>query len=621
MKKRGVMIVIGLLLFLVGLFFPFDTLWINLAINIVAYLLLGYDVLYRAVRNIMHGKIFDENFLMSVATFGAFFIKAYSEAVSVMLFYQIGEFFQDRAVEKSRKSITDLMAITPDHANLIQGENVVVVDPADVNIDDQIIIKPGERIPLDAIVVSGTSTLDTSSLTGEALPREVMVDSPIVSGCINLTSPICARVTALYEDSTVNKVLELVETATNRKSRSEQFIAKFAKVYTPIVVGLAVVIAIIPPLIFPGESFSDWIYRALTFLVVSCPCALVLSIPLSFFGGIGGASRLGILVKGSNYLEMLAKTNLYVFDKTGTLTKGVFKVQEIHAIGLSKEKLLELAAYVESASSHPIALSLRRAYQKEINYLRIGSIQEKGGFGIIAVVDGNTILVGNRKLMLENNIHVNEKESAGTLIHIAIKGKYAGWIRIADEVKSESANVVADLKQNLDSDVVMLTGDKRDVGERVANELKIDRAYTELLPDGKVTQIEKIMVDKQTKGKVAFVGDGINDAAVIARADVGIAMGAMGSDAAIEAADVVIMNDQLSRIPAATRISKKTVRIANENIVMAIGVKVLVLVLSAINLASMWMAIFADVGVSLIAILNASRAMNTKKFMPKSVLR
>ncbi len=617
MKHRGKLIIVGLIFLAAAAIVPFNNDWLNPVLYGLSYLLLGYDVLYKALKNILHGKIFDENFLMSIATIGAFIIGEFAEGVAVMLFYQVGEYFQDRAVEKSRRSIADLMAITPDHANLLQGDSIVEVNPNDVNIGDVILIKTGERIPLDAIVISGESQIDTSSLTGESIPRDVTVGSPIVSGCINLSTPLTARTVSLYEDSTVNKILDLVENATNRKSRSELFIARFAKVYTPIVVGIAVLLATVPPLLFPGEIFYDWFYRALAFLVVSCPCALVISVPLSFFGGIGGASKLGILVKGSNYMEVLAKADVFVFDKTGTLTKGVFDVQEIHAINITKEKLLEFAAYAENASTHPIALSLKKAYAKEINLLRIGKVQEKSGYGISAVIDGEAVLAGNMKFMLENKISIPTTEAEGTLVHLAVNGAYAGWISIADEIKSDSAKAIRLIKNDLTSYTVMLTGDKNDVGQRIGRKLRIDKVYTELLPKDKVDHVEKIIAEKDNNGKVAYVGDGINDAAVLARADVGIAMGAMGSDAAIEAADIVIMNDELSKIPVAMRISRKTLRIAYQNIVMAIGIKVLVLGLSAVGFASMWMAIFADVGVTLLAILNASRTLNTKSFINK----
>ena len=617
MKHRGKLIIVGLIVLAAAAIVPFNNEWLNPVLYGLSYLLLGYDVLYKALKNILHGKIFDENFLMSIATIGAFIIGEFAEGVAVMLFYQVGEYFQDRAVEKSRRSIADLMAITPDHANLLQGDSIVEVNPNDVNIGDVILIKTGERIPLDAIVISGESQIDTSSLTGESIPREVTVGSPIVSGCINLSTPLTARTVSLYEDSTVNKILDLVENATNRKSRSELFIARFAKVYTPIVVGIAVLLATVPPLFFPGEIFYDWFYRALAFLVVSCPCALVISVPLSFFGGIGGASKLGILVKGSNYMEVLAKADVFVFDKTGTLTKGVFDVQEIHAINITKEKLLEFAAYAENASTHPIALSLKKAYAKEINLLRIGKVQEKSGYGISAVIDGEAVLAGNMKFMVENKISIPTTEAEGTLVHLAVNGAYAGWISIADEIKSDSAKAIRLIKNDLTSYTVMLTGDKNDVGQRIGRKLRIDKVYTELLPKDKVDHVEKMIAEKNNNGKVAYVGDGINDAAVLARADVGIAMGAMGSDAAIEAADIVIMNDELSKIPVAMRISRKTLRIAYQNIVMAIGIKVLVLGLSAVGFASMWMAIFADVGVTLLAILNASRTLNTKSFINK----
>lgn len=549
---------------------------------------------------------------MSIATIGAFFIGEYPEGVAVMLFYQVGELFQSYAVGKSRKSIASLMDIRPDYANVKKGDELVKVDPDEVQIGDIIVIKAGEKIPLDGKVIEGSSMIDTSALTGESVPREVEVGSDILSGCININGVITAEVTKEFGESTVSKILDLVENASSKKSNSEQFITKFARYYTPVVVIIAVFLAIIPPLVIDGATFSDWIYRALAFLVVSCPCALVISIPLSFFGGIGGASKKGVLVKGSNYLEALAETEIVVFDKTGTLTKGVFNVQEIHPEGVSKEELLELTAHAESYSNHPISLSLKRAYSKEIDNGRISDVEEISGHGVIATVDGKKVMAGNIKLMKMMDIPYFKGELIGTIVHVAVNNKYIGYIVIADEVKEDSAQAIKELKAANIKQTVMLTGDNKSIGSKVAKELGLDKVYAELLPADKVEKLEELFSQKSKKGKLAFVGDGINDAPVLARADIGIAMGGLGSDAAIEAADVVIMTDEPSKIATAMKISKKTLKISHQNIVFAIGIKIIVLILSAFGIATMWAAIFADVGVTIIAVLNAFRALNVK---------
>ena len=549
---------------------------------------------------------------MSIATIGAFFIGEYPEGVAVMLFYQVGELFQSYAVGKSRKSIASLMDIRPDYANVKKGDELVKVDPDEVQIGDIIVIKAGEKIPLDGKVIEGSSMIDTSALTGESVPREVEVGSDILSGCININGVITAEVTKEFGESTVSKILDLVENASSKKSNSEQFITKFARYYTPVVVIIAVFLAIIPPLVIDGATFSDWIYRALAFLVVSCPCALVISIPLSFFGGIGGASKKGVLVKGSNYLEALAETEIVVFDKTGTLTKGVFNVQEIHPEGVSKEELLELTAHAESYSNHPISLSLKRAYSKELDNGRISDVEEISGHGVIATVDGKKVMAGNIKLMKMMDIPYFKGELIGTIVHVAVNNKYIGYIVIADEVKEDSAQAIKELKAANIKQTVMLTGDNKSIGSKVAKELGLDKVYAELLPADKVEKLEELFSQKSKKGRLAFVGDGINDAPVLARADIGIAMGGLGSDAAIEAADVVIMTDEPSKIATTMKISKKTLKIAHQNIVFAIGIKIIVLILSAFGITTMWAAIFADVGVTIIAVLNAFRALNVK---------
>lgn len=612
MTKRLWRIIIGAAVLATAVLLSLNNEWLQIALFIISYIIVGGDVVKRAVKNIFKGQVFDENFLMSIATIGAFFIGEYPEGVAVMLFYQVGELFQSYAVGKSRKSIASLMDIRPDYANVKKGDELVKVDPDEVQIGDIIVIKAGEKIPLDGKVIEGSSMIDTSALTGESVPREVEVGSDILNGCININGVITAEVTKEFGESTVSKILDLVENASSKKSNSEQFITKFARYYTPVVVIIAVFLAIIPPLVIDGATFSDWIYRALAFLVVSCPCALVISIPLSFFGGIGGASKKGVLVKGSNYLEALAETEIVVFDKTGTLTKGVFNVQEIHPEGVSKEELLELTAHAESYSNHPISLSLKRAYSKEIDNGRISDVEEISGHGVIATVDGKKVMAGNIKLMKMMDIPYFKGELIGTIVHVAVNNKYIGYIVIADEVKEDSAQAIKELKAANIKQTVMLTGDNKSIGSKVAKELGLDKVYAELLPADKVEKLEELFSQKSKKGKLAFVGDGINDAPVLARADIGIAMGGLGSDAAIEAADVVIMTDEPSKIATTMKISKKTLKIAHQNIVFAIGIKIIVLILSAFGITTMWAAIFADVGVTIIAVLNAFRALNVK---------
>ena len=612
MTKRLWRIIIGAAVLATAVLLSLNNEWLQIALFIISYIIVGGDVVKRAVKNIFKGQVFDENFLMSIATIGAFFIGEYPEGVAVMLFYQVGELFQSYAVGKSRKSIASLMDIRPDYANVKKGDELVKVDPDEVQIGDIIVIKAGEKIPLDGKVIEGSSMIDTSALTGESIPREVEVGSDILSGCININGVITAEVTKEFGESTVSKILDLVENASSKKSNSEQFITKFARYYTPVVVIIAVFLAIIPPLVIDGATFSDWIYRALAFLVVSCPCALVISIPLSFFGGIGGASKKGVLVKGSNYLEALAETEIVVFDKTGTLTKGVFNVQEIHPEGVSKEELLELTAHAESYSNHPISRSLKRAYRKEIDNGRISDVEEISGHGVIATVDGKKVMAGNIKLMKMMDIPYFKGELIGTIVHVAVNNKYIGYIVIADEVKEDSAQAIKELKAANIKQTVMLTGDNKSIGSKVAKELGLDKVYAELLPADKVEKLEELFSQKSKKGKLAFVGDGINDAPVLARADIGIAMGGLGSDAAIEASDVVIMTDEPSKIATTMKISKKTLKIAHQNIVFAIGIKIIVLILSAFGITTMWAAIFADVGVTIIAVLNAFRALNVK---------
>ncbi len=610
-RKRMLRIIISAVLYTIAILLPLDGI-AKLAVFLMVYGLIGGDILLKAGKNIIRGQVFDENFLMAVATVGAFFLKEYPEGVAVMLFYQIGEWFQSYAVSKSRRSISELMDIRPDYANVFRDGQLVQVDPEEVRAGDTVIVKPGERIPLDGIVTEGVSTIDTSALTGESVPRDIQAGQDIISGCINQTGRLTIQVTKEFGQSTVAKILELVENASDKKSRSENFITKFARFYTPVVVIAAVLLAVLPPLI-TGQEFSIWISRALTFLVISCPCALVISIPLSFFGGIGGASKSGVLVKGSNYLEALADTEVVVFDKTGTLTKGSFAVSKIQPEDIPADELLEIAACAEDYSNHPIAVSIKKAYGREVDSSRITDIEEIPGHGVKAVIDGKETLAGNVKLMKKENIPYENAVSAGTIVYLAIEGRYAGYISIEDEIKEDSRQAIRDLKAAGIRKTVMLTGDADTVGKKVAEELKLDKAYTELLPADKVERMEELMQEKSAKGKLAFVGDGINDAPVLARADIGIAMGGLGSDAAIEAADVVIMTDEPSKIAKVMKISKKTLRIVKQNIILALGVKGIVLVLGAFGLASMWAAVFSDVGVSVIAILNAIRALNIKK--------
>ena len=612
MKKKSFKIIISLILFLIAMIINFDNELINKCIFIIAYIIVGLEIVRKALRNIFRGKVFDENFLMTVATVGAFGIGEFPEAVAVMLFYQVGELFQSYAVDKSRKSIASLMDIRPDYANIEKDGKVLKVDPDDVKIGDIIIIKPGEKVPLDGIVIEGNTSLDTKALTGESLPREVTPGDEILSGSINISGLVKVKVSKEYGESTVSKILDLVENASSKKSKSENFITKFAKYYTPIVVIIAILLVLVPVIFFGGE-FSDWIYRALSFLVVSCPCALVISIPLSFFGGIGGASKMGILIKGSNYLEAIASTEIIVFDKTGTLTEGIFEVQKINPKDIDENDLLENAAYAECYSNHPISLSIKRAYGKQIDKSKIKSTEELSGRGIVAIINGKNVLVGNEKLLNENNIEFEKNNDIGTILYVAIDKKYVGNIVIADKIKEDAKDSIMSLKKSNIKQAVMLTGDRKAVGENVAGILGIDKVYTELLPDGKVEKVEELLKKKSEKGKLAFVGDGINDAPVLALADIGIAMGGLGADSAIEAADIVLMTDEPSKIVDTIKLSKKTMKIVKENIIFAISIKVLVLILSAIGISTMWEAVFADVGVSIIAILNALRVLNVKK--------
>ena len=614
-KRRLKLIIISTVLFLFALIFPFGKVFsgkaaeiIPMIIYLAAYLTIGWKVLYKAGRNILNGQIFDENFLMCIATIGAICLRDYKEAVAVMLFYQVGELFEDYAVGKSRESIAAMMDLRPDHANLVRGDTVEEVDPDEVEPGDIILIKPGERVPLDGIVIEGESRLDTAALTGESVPRGIGPDEEIYSGSVNLSGLLHVRVTKAFGESTVARILELVENASDKKSRSENFITRFAAVYTPAVVISAVLLAVIPPLFFHG-SWSTWINRALIFLVVSCPCALVISIPLSFFGGIGGASRKGILVKGSNYLEALADVRTIVFDKTGTLTNGTFIVTAVHPDIISEEALLEYAAHAEAFSSHPIAVSIKTAWGDEIDLNRITSNEEYSGKGLRSVVDGKNILIGNMVLMEEQDIHAHECHMNGTIIHVAVDGLYAGHIVISDTLKPDSEEAIRSLKAQGIRRTVMLTGDKEAVAGSVAEQIGIDDYYADLLPQDKVEILENLLGENRASEKLAFVGDGINDAPVLTRADVGIAMGAMGSDAAIEAADVVLMNDKPSDIVKAIAIARKTLSIVRQNIIFALGVKLLVLVLAAFGYANMWMAVFADVGVAFLAILNAMRCL------------
>ncbi len=615
MKKRMIRVIAGGAIYFLTMLWTHILFKINTNIELIffliAYFIVGGDVVKKAVQNIGRGQIFDENFLMMIATVGAFLVGEYPEGVAVMLFYQVGELFQSYAVNKSRKSISQLMDIRPDYANVYRNGEVIEVDPAEVLVGDIILIKPGERVPLDGVVRKGTTSLDTMALTGESIPRDVMTGEEVISGCVNITGVIDVEVTKEFGDSTVVKILELVEHAASKKSDSENFISKFARYYTPIVVICAVLLAIIPPIVL-GGGFETWVYRALTFLVISCPCALVISIPLGFFGGIGGAGKAGVLIKGSNYLEALSEAGIVVMDKTGTLTKGNFKVDEVHAVGVSKEELLEITAHAELYSNHPISKSLKDAYGIEIDSSRVRDIEEIAGHGVHGFVDNREIFVGNTKLMVQQGIVYQESTAVGTVIHIAERGHYLGYISIIDELKEDSRKAISELQKAGIRKIVMLTGDRKVTADDVAHKLGIKEVYAELLPGDKVDRMEELLSHKSDKTKLIFVGDGMNDAPVLARADIGIAMGGLGSDAAIEAADIVIMTDEPSKIVTAMKISKKTLVIVKQNIVFAIGVKVLVLLLAAFGIASMWAAVFADVGVAVIAILNAMRAMSIR---------
>ena len=607
-KKKEVIIIISAVLFAIALFVKINQT-LQLILMLVAYILLGKDTVLKAVKNVEKGDFFDENFLMTIATLGAIIIGEYPEAVAVMLFYEIGELFQSYAINKSRKSIADMMDIKPEYANVIRDNKSQKVDPDEVKIDEIIEIKPGERVPLDAIIVKGETTLDTSALTGESVPVEVREGATILSGCININALILAKVTKEYFDSTVNKVLDLVENAASKKSTSERLITRFAKIYTPIVIGLAVLLAIFPPIISGEYNFRVWIFRALSFLVVSCPCAFVISIPLSFFSGIGAASRAGVLIKGGNYLEALSKVDTVVLDKTGTLTKGVFNVQKVIVIdkNIKEDEFISLVAMAESGSNHPISKSIQKYYNKEIDTNSINSIKEISGKGIEAVINNKKILVGNEKLIdVPNDIIIND---IGTILYVEIENKFAGYIVISDEIKKDAKKAIKGLKDIGIKKSIMLTGDVEKVAKKVGEELGLDEIYSNLLPQDKVSKFEEIIKNKNSKGNVVFVGDGINDAPVLARADVGIAMGAMGSDAAIEAADVVIMTDEPSKIVTAIKSSKKTMKIAMQNIILAFGVKAIALILSALGIADMWMAVFADTGVTILAVLNSFRAL------------
>ncbi len=606
MKKEIIKILTSLVLLLIALLVPIDNQIIKITIYVIAYLVVGFEVLKEAIENIFKGKVFDENFLMTIATIGAFAIGEYPEAVTVMLLYQVGETFQYYAVDNSKKSIENLMNIRPDFANVLRENAEIKVNPEEVKVGEIIIVKPGEKIPLDGKVIEGESMLDTTALTGESVPRKVNTGDNVFSGCINQTGVLRIQVNKEFGESTVSKILNLVENAEDKKSKSENFITKFAKYYTPVVVILAVIIAIVPPIVIKEASFTEWLYRALSFLVVSCPCALVISIPLSFFAGIGGASKIGVLIKGGNYLEALANVNTVVFDKTGTLTKGVFEVQKVEEVGASKRDIIKYSAYAENYSNHPIAVSIKKAYNEKIDEKLISDIKEISGKGISVKIENKQVLVGNEKLMQESNIEYTKCNEIGTVVYVAIENKYAGYILISDEIKEDSFKAIKELKDNK-KQTIMLTGDKKEVGEDVAKKLGIDKVYTELLPDGKVKKVEELI--KQKSGTLAFVGDGINDAPVLALSDIGIAMGGLGSDAAIEAADIVIMTDEPSKVNKAIKISKKAMRIVKQNIVFAISIKALVLILSAVGITTMWEAVFADVGVSVIAVLNAIRIL------------
>ena len=615
-KKMLIRIIIAAVLIVVFSLLPAEG-YLRFGLFMIPYLVIGYDILKKAFKGILNKQVFDENFLMAVATVGAILLGDYSEGVAVMLFYQIGELFQSYAVGKSRRNISELMDIRPDYANIEKDGTLEQVDPDEVEIGTIIVVQPGEKVPIDGVITEGTSTLNTSALTGESLPRDAKAGDEVISGCINMTGLLKIRTTKEFGESTVSKILELVENSSSRKSKSENFISKFAKYYTPAVCYGALALAFIPPIVLlimgKPAMWGDWIYRALTFLVISCPCALVISIPLSFFAGIGGASNQGILVKGSNYLETLAQTKYVVFDKTGTMTQGVFEVSGIHHNEMPDEKLLEYAALAECSSSHPISKSLQKAYGKPVDRNRVSDIEEISGNGVIAKVDGISVAAGNTKLMNRLGIAYQDCHHVGTVVHMAIDGKYAGHILISDIIKPHAKEAIAELKKAGISKTVMLTGDSKRVADQVAGELGIQEVYSELLPADKVSRVEELLNQKSEKDKLAFVGDGINDAPVLSRADIGIAMGALGSDAAIEAADIVLMDDDPLKISKAIKIARKCIRIVYENIYFAIGIKVLCLILGAVGIANMWMAIFADVGVMIIAVLNAIRALFVKK--------
>lgn len=613
-KKTLIRIIVSFVIFVplfvlehLGVFDKLPNEWILGGIYLVPYIIIGYDIIIKAARNISHGQIFDENFLMMIATFGAFGVKEFEEAVAVMLFYQVGELFQGYAVGKSRQSISEMMDICPEYANIEENGELKQVDPDDVEIGSIIVIKPGEKVPLDGVIIEGNSMLDTAALTGESVPRSAKAGDEIVSGCVNGSGTLKVKTTKAFEDSTVAKILELVENASSKKARVENFITRFAKYYTPVVTIAAVIIAIIPSII--TGNWGDWITRACIFLVISCPCALVISVPLGFFSGIGSASRIGVLVKGSNFLEAVAEVTTIVMDKTGTLTKGEFKVSEIVASGISEERLLEIAAYGESFSTHPIAASIKEAYDNKIDTDRIKDVKEISGHGVELLLDGKETLVGNGKLLKSHNIAYEEHKSGGTVVYVAYDNTFVGAIVISDTIKDGAKEAVADMKKVGVKNVVMLTGDRQKAAEEVAKELGIDTVYSELLPSDKVQKVEELLASKTGKEKVAFVGDGINDAPVLTRADVGIAMGSMGSDAAIEAADIVLMDDDVRKIASTVKIARKTLGVVKQNIVFALGVKFIVLILGALGVANMWEAVFADVGVSVIAILNSMRVL------------
>ncbi|MCI8467374.1 MAG: cadmium-translocating P-type ATPase [Bacilli bacterium] len=601
------------IIMLLGMSLPFQDFFYNQILFIIAYMIIGYDIIIKSCKNILRGKVFDENFLMTIATIGAILIKEYNEAVAVMLFYQIGELFQSYAVRESRKSITNLMNIRPDYANVYRKNKWLKVNPNEVDLNETILVKPGEKIPLDGIIIKGSSKLNTMALTGESLPQSVSKNDTVLNGCINLEGILEIKVTTEFSESTVMKILELVENATNRKSKSENFISKFARLYTPIVVILAISLAFIPPLLFSGATFSSWLYRALSFLVVYCPCALVISIPLSFFGGLGAASKMGILIKGSNYLEALSKTEIVVCDKTGTLTEGEFKVQEIQEVNMKKDELLKNVAYAEYFSNHPIAFSLKKAYGKEIEEDKIKDFKELSGKGISAIVSNHNVLIGNEKLMQEFSIEIEKKKTTNTQIFVAIDHVFSGSIIIGDTIKQSVLDFTENLKHQGIKKTVILTGDEENISKKISSLLKFDEYHAKLLPQDKVAWIENLITQKSSNGKVLFLGDGVNDAPVLARSDIGCAMGGLGSDAAIESSDIVIMNDDPSKLIDAIKLSKKTMKIVKENIIFAISVKIIVLILSALGLASMWWAVFADVGVSVISIINALRILKGVK--------